>query len=198
MRLVTLLAAVALVVPSLVACIIDTGSSNNNRNPPPGPTATATGPSKPLVVVVETNQTLSAAGGDGVGVFVEYRAGGHWKVWDTCDTNKSGASCDFDLVISAAQQPVSNAVSLQSGAATTLAPGANGSLEATSSITTQVSGLTFDTAPGDTITVDATVSGIHSGDYFFFVERLADGSYKVNGGFGGNLTNPLSFQPSAP
>jgi hypothetical protein len=40
----------------------------------------------PLLVDVDPNQTLSAAPGQGAGVFIEYKTGGHWHVWWTCDT----------------------------------------------------------------------------------------------------------------
>ena len=59
--------------------------------------------------------------------------------------------------------------------------------------TTPTVTTTFVTDPGARITIDGTVSGLHSGDYFFWVQ---DG--KVNGGYGGHLSNPLSFDPSQP
>ena len=68
-----------------------------------------------------------------------------------------------------------------------------GQVEATAIMTTEVNGITFDTDPGARLTIDASVSGLHSGDFFFWVQDS-----KVNGGYGGHLTNPLSFDPGQP
>lgn len=183
---------VAFVVPSLVACVID-----SRNDPPPSasplPTPSPTAPAQPMVVTVDTNQVMNAKGGDGVGVFVEYKAGGHWKVWMTCDSNKSNLDCDFDVKASAAS--IHNAVTTPgtSTSMTLAQTQGTGTVEASVLMTTDVNGFTFDTDPSARITIDATVSGIHTGDFFFWVQ---DG--KVNGGYGGHLTNPLSFESSQP
>lgn len=54
-------------------------------------------------------------------------------------------------------------------------------------------GIAFDTKAGQSITVKATVAGIENASLFFFVQ---DG--KVNGGYAGALSNPLTFRPTAP
>lgn len=187
MRLLPLFVA-AVVVPSLVGCIIDS-RSQHSENGNPVPTTTAP-PTQPMVVTVDTNQTMNAKGGDGVGVFIEYKAGGHWRVWMTCDTNKSNLDCDYDVRIAGAT--TTNAVLTAGSGAGLALTQTTTQLEATVLMTTEVNGFTFDAAPGQRITIDATVSGLHSGDYFFWVQ---DG--KVNGGYGGRLTNPLTFEPSA-
>ena len=50
-----------------------------------------------VTAVVDTNRSLSATAGQGVGVFVEYDSGGHWDITWTCDTALSKESCDFSL-----------------------------------------------------------------------------------------------------
>src|SRR5690242_1712082 len=74
---------------------------------PPGSTSPP-GPTGPMLVDVDTDQTMNAVGGDGVGVFVEYAKGGHWHVWWTCDTNKTQESCDFAVTMTVAAGKIAN------------------------------------------------------------------------------------------
>jgi hypothetical protein len=146
----------------------------------------------PMVVQVDTDQTMSATGGDGVGVFVEYAKGGHWHVWWTCDTNQTSQSCDFSVTASAASGAVSNVDSSQlpGGFLTTPNPG---EIDLHSTTTTEVDGVRFDTAPGTVLTVRASVGSLTDGAFLFFVQ-----GGKLNGGFSGKLTNPLQFEPTVP
>ena len=145
-----------------------------------------------MLVEVDTDQTMTATGGDGVGVFIEYFKGGHWHVWWTCDTAQTRQSCDFAVGAAAASGALWNldASELTGGSATS--PTAS-RIEATSTTTTEVHGIRFDSEPGAVITVDAAVGGLKDGAFLFFVQ---DG--KVNGGFAGKLTNPLQLQGKAP
>jgi hypothetical protein len=43
---------------------------------------------------------LEADPGEGVGVFVEHNGEGEWHVWTTCDTEKSGTYCPYDIFLS--------------------------------------------------------------------------------------------------
>ena len=52
-------------------------------------------------------------------------------------------------------------------------------------------GVHFDTEPGELIELSAALGGEYSGQFLFFVQ---DG--KVNGGYTGNLTDPLELQPT--
>ena len=178
-----------LALPLFAACIVDPGPSN--RTPPPSGTAPASVP--PMVVSVDTNQTMNAKGGEGVGVFVEYRAGGHWHVWLTCDTSVSGQDCSFKLSAGAASGSLRNLLPTSAGTAQVDVSNIGGAIAVSSRITTEVAGIDFDSDPGARVTIDASVSGLHTGDFFFFVQ---DGT--VNGGFAGKFTNPLAFEPSQP
>jgi len=57
-------------------------------------------PEQPMLMSIETDVALDAVPGDGVGVFVEYYAGGVYRVWTTCDTNYSGSVCPMDIFMS--------------------------------------------------------------------------------------------------
>ncbi len=196
------LAAMGAIATFSVACVVE----SNDRNPPrpsdsvgypaPDPVGSSTAPNAtPILVVIDTNKTMTAAPGDGVGIFTEYTSGGHWHVWWTCDTNSpngSHQSCAFDV-----------SATVPSGSFTNVAPDSLGpndalvsdpqTVHATSTTTTTVQGVFFDTAPGASIVLKGSISGNTDSSFFFFVQ---DG--KVNGGFQGKLTNPIEFQGSKP
>lgn len=199
---------------SLLACVIedapprrlapDSTPSSPGASSPVGSGTAAPAPSDPgsvsatpLLVVVDTDQVMNADPGQGVGVFTEYAAGGKWHVWWTCDTAKSGQTCDVAINASVATGTISNvdASALQNGSVAT--PTAS-RVEARVTTSTQVHGITFTTNPGAVITLEATVGGLREGpgpnsSFFFFVQ---DG--KINGGYGGRLTNPLQLQGKTP
>jgi hypothetical protein len=154
------------------------------------------GPTQPMLVVVDTNRTMSASPGEGVGVFTQYATGGHWNVWWTCDTSKTGLPCAFDVTVSVTSGTIAN-VTGQSRATTDGVTSTSQSLEATTTTTTGVDGVTFDTvvASGATpiITLDAKVGGVEDGSYLFFVQ---DGV--INGNYPGSLTDPLMLEPLSP
>jgi hypothetical protein len=145
-----------------------------------------------MLVVVDTDQTMTAEPGDGVGVFVEYAAGGKWTIWWTCDTTRTQQSCDFVVSATAQSGNLGNVDSsrVQGGTVTSPTPSR---VEARVRTTSELHGVSFTTGPGAIITLEASVGGIKSGDFLFFVQ---DG--KVNGGYKGKLTNPLQLQGSSP
>ena len=53
------------------------------------------GSPQPLLVDVDTGGTLLTTPGNGIGVYVEYQTGGHWRVSWTCDTSLTSLSCNF-------------------------------------------------------------------------------------------------------
>lgn len=159
---------------------------------PSAPTSTETS-STPMLVDVDTNQTMDAEGGEGVGVFVEYFEGGHWRIWWSCDTHQTGQSCDFALSITAATGSVKNldATAIEEGGVAKVT--SDSRIDVTSSTRTDVRGILFDTDAGATITVMAALGSLVDGSFLFFVQ---DG--KVNGGFEGKVTNPLQLRGTTP
>jgi hypothetical protein len=139
-----------------------------------------------MLVLVDPDRTMNAAGGEGVGVFTEYQTGGHWRVWWTCDTNKTNQACHFDIAVSVASGSITN---LQPDRFVQTSPQ---KLEAVTTTTTARDGVEFDTAAGATITLAAQIDGQWDGSFLFFVQ---DG--KINGGYG-TVTDPLMLQPLTP
>jgi hypothetical protein len=157
-----------------------------------GGSGSSSGSTKPMLVLVDNDRTMNANPGDGVGVFTEYRTGGHWRVWWTCDTNKTNQSCTFDVSATVTGGSVTNVAGVSLAAGDTLSQG-GAQIQAQTTTTTSVQGMTFDAPAGATITLDAQMDAQRDGSFLFFVQ---DG--KIDGGYTGTLTDPLMLQPSAP
>jgi hypothetical protein len=204
--------ALALIAPLVVACVVES-DPHDHRGPTTvaaagGPTGSAgsgggtsssapgddgSPSASPILVDVDTNKTMNAAPGQGVGVFTEYTAGGHWHVWWTCDSSVNPQSvCPFDVKITAASGAITN-VKTEKFEQTDSYNYGSALIEATTTTTTDLDGLLFDTDPGAVITLDATVAGKHDSRFLFFVQ---DG--QVNGGFNGTLTDPIMLEGTKP
>ena len=165
----------------LTACAMHTGG---NDQPPPSGT--------PLTVVVDTNQTMNVQGGQGVGVFVQYAAGGHWHVFWACDTTLSGLPCDYQIKMTGTS--IANAKTSQFEQTDALDSATADQLVATTHVTTGIDAVDFDAQPGADVKIDLTMSGLRTGEFFFFVQNG-----QVNGNFPSDkLTDPLIFEPSSP
>jgi len=83
-------------ITALTGCIIvdsdTTTTGNPDTNPPPI--------TDPMLMSIDTDVALDQKPGAGVGIFVEYYTGGHYRIWTTCDTDTSGATCTFDVFTS--------------------------------------------------------------------------------------------------
>jgi len=195
----TRVAALGGFVAWLTACVVEHDRSSGyftggSAAPPPSSSGGgAAGPVQPVLVTVDTGKTMNADPGDGVGVFVEYGAGGHWNVWWTCDTTKTGQSCTFDVHVRAQSGALANVQAAQLVDGDTAVAPSPQEVQAHTTTTSSLTGVAFDSDPGAVIVIDARIGGVADPAYFFFVQ---DG--QVNGGFQGKLTNPLMFQGSTP
>jgi hypothetical protein len=203
--------ASALAAFGMAGCFGDTSSSSSGFGNAPiyfdaGSSSSGAASGQPLLAVVDTGQTLSAPAGQGVGVFIEYQTGGHWHLSWTCDTELTGRDCPFGIAVALASSGSGPAVDggaavgaianvsdeLMSTDAAWSMP-ASAELAVSSTTSTALDGIGFDTFPGATITLTVTLSGVENGSFFFFVQ---DG--KVNGGYKGTISDPLMLVPSAP
>lgn len=153
--------------------------------------STTAQPTTPILALVDTDQTIEATPGTGVGVFVEYHSGGHWNIRWTCDTSKSGEPCNFNVKVESAN-PITNALENENPAATDTTSSSY-RVYAGGTITNSMSTLTFDTTAGEDITLTANVAGLDDNAFIFFVQ---DG--KINGGFDRKLTNPIRLVGTSP
>lgn len=86
------LGVVAVSAPGCIVVDDDHDDDYYYEDPPP-PEAEV------FAVSIDEGAELQADPGEGVGVFVEYQGAGAWKIWTTCDTNVTDASCTFDLFL---------------------------------------------------------------------------------------------------
>ncbi|HZU82424.1 MAG TPA: hypothetical protein VE987_05895 [Polyangiaceae bacterium] len=147
----------------------------------------------PSVVTVDPDRTMTATPGEGVGVFTEYATGGHWHVWWTCDTSKTGLGCHFENTISAGGASVANVAGEGLEPSDTLSQPTGNQIVVTTQTSTGIDGVTFDATPGAAIQLEAKLDGVDDGALLFFVQ---DGV--VNGGYTGDFADPLTLEPAAP
>ncbi len=196
--------AFVLAIPAfVVACVVDSTSSAPFESGGGGSGGgTALAPSSgdgspsdhPILGLVDTNQTMTAAPGQGVGVFTEYDSGGQWHVWWTCDSDvdTTNPACQFDVKVSVASGSITGVATNGFQSTDTLTQSA-AQIEAVTTVSTSSEGFDFQTAPGAVITLSATVGGQYGGSFLFFVE-----GGKVNDGTSGLLSDPIMLQGSTP
>jgi hypothetical protein len=193
--ILTRFAIFASLLVSAAGCIVEHSDSpppltDYPERPAPVPLPTPIKPSvEPLVVVIDTNEAMKVVGGEGVGIYVEYDEGGKWRVRLTCDSNKSGLSCKNKLRIGSAGGRMLSYLD-DVGTKTKAA-----SFDANVTSKLDIPEIAFESEPGESVTISADIDGVAAGDgqFFFFVQDK-----KVNGGFEGKLTNPLTFKPARP
>jgi hypothetical protein len=176
-----------------IACSDGRSEQPYGYGSPAPSSSTSTSTATPILVDVDTDKTMNAAPGDGVGIFVEYAAGGQWHVWWTCDTNKTNESCAFSIKIAAKTGSMSNLALSGAVQGDTLQQSDAQTLDAVTTTTSNAVDVKFNGDPGGTIEIEAAVGGVDDSSFFFFVQ---DGT--VNGGYTGTLSDPLRFEGTAP
>jgi hypothetical protein len=168
-------------------CVVSGGVDVTGPYVEPDPTPVAT----VAEISVDPGASMAADPGNGVGVFVQYDAGGYWTLYTTCDTAISGTSCNFDILLSAdARVVLDNVQGADLDATDSLTLGADGSIDLVTNTTFGMNGVTFDADPGAIIEADVLLDGVPQPQFVFVVSdgRLLDGV----------PTNPVDFAPAAP
>jgi hypothetical protein len=173
------------------------GSASVGTDPISGP-AEASAPvatdTTPAVasISIDAGATMSAEPGTGVGVFVEYQAGGFWTVFTTCDTEISGAACDFDILAYGLDPAtfIDQVQGFDLGSADALSLADDGSISLVAQTSFRMNGFTFEADPGAAIELDVLVDGAAQPRFV----------YAVSGGslLEGVPTNPADFTPASP
>src|SRR4051812_26543720 len=82
----------------LAACGYDNGDAH--RAPADeSSTSCDDSPTTPVQTSIDTDGKIPTEPGQTAGVFVEYAAGGHWRLLTTCDTAYSGTACAWDIIV---------------------------------------------------------------------------------------------------
>jgi hypothetical protein len=140
---------------------------------------------------IDTDQLVDVEPGAGAGAFIEYTAGGRYRITTTCDAATSRDACAWDVVVSLLDDASIASVAplaLESEDSLTLREGNSVRLIADTS--TDFDGFTLDTAPGAAARFDALLDGVCANRYMFWV---GDGALH-----GGAPSNPIDLVPSDP
>lgn len=146
---------------------------------------------EPVLVSIDTDQTVNSEPGEGAGLFVEYQAGGTWRFWTTCDTNYSNVACKFDAFVSVDTSSVIEAVEendLEGFDDVEVLENGEAHLHAETS--SDIDMMTVTTTPGAIVRVEVYLDDVLN-------ERFI---YWVGGGVlhTGAPTNPVDFEPTSP
>ena len=181
---------------SLASFALACSDGNDHSYPVPASSASPSGngsSTQPLLVDVDTGKTMTAAPGEGVGIFVEYKAGGHWHVSWTCDTNRTSLECTFSLQLSSITGQIANLSVNGQAQGDNVQQTDTQTINARTTTTSNAVDITFDTDAGGKIQINANVGGVQDPSFFFFVQNG-----EVNGGYQGQLTDPLQFEGNSP
>jgi hypothetical protein len=181
------LAWLAALVTGATGCVIEANDHPRWDDDPGVPP-----PSDPLLVTIDADKTIDAAPGEGVGLFVQYQAGGIWKVWTACDTLYSGVGCTFDACVEV--EDASGDITAVRGedieADDRVATYGDGSTCLSAVTDYDIDAMTFTTAPGAIVRLTMALDGWSEPRYVFWV---GDGALHE-----GAPTNPIDFAPSSP
>jgi hypothetical protein len=166
-------------------------TSSNDPAPPPVTEVDPPVLDTPLQVAITPDKTLQADAGEGVGIFVEYATGGRWHVWTTCDTNRSAASCNFEVFAIPEQGATISNVQAEALEGGELAEElVDGSAHLSASTSTDFDGMTFDATPGAVVELEVYFDGVPDPRVVFWFgnDTLHTGA----------PTDPIDFLPDSP
>lgn len=140
---------------------------------------------------IDTDKVLESPAGEGIGLFVEYAAGGTWRLWTTCDTNYSNVGCKFDVI-----------AAIDTGSKIDIVEGSelegydevealeDGSARLYAETASDFDVMTLTTTPGSILRVDLQLDGAPASRFIYWVGNgiLHEGA----------PTNPVDFKPSSP
>jgi hypothetical protein len=185
---------------AMTGCIIVADHDRREASPPPDtfPPPDDTSPPPPPLeapkqVLIEPNKALEvrAGEGEGVGLFVEYASGGHWHLWTSCDTNLSGAVCNFSAFVKVVDgAEITNLKGEELETTDVVEDLGNGTIHLSAQTSSEFDGISFDTTEGAAIELDAYLDDEPDPHivYWFGEGVLHQGA----------PTNPIDFKPSAP
>lgn len=189
------LTAAGLSLSSLAGCIIINDDDDDNTND--NQTVVVSDPtSKPPVqppsgpMKIDTDATLNATPGEGVGVLVEYASGGEWHIHTTCDTNVSAAVCNFDLTATLKDGLFEVVESDNVEGADTLKVVEASQAVLHAETASDTDGMRILAAPGAILRLDVKLDGQPESRFVYWMSNGV-----VNEGA---PMNPVEFEPSVP
>lgn len=166
------------------------GTSGDQQQPPSELDA------NPVRAPIDTDQTLTSVPGQGVGMFVEYRKGGHWRIFTTCDTetpdNPQGVPCNFEGFVTAQSSSgsITDVVGEKLEAHDSFDMTSNNELHFVFQTASDTDGIWFDADPSAPIQLEMYLDG-HAQKRF--VSWVGNGVLHI-----GAPTDPIQLAPSNP
>lgn len=140
---------------------------------------------------IDTDATIAGVTpGDGAGAFVEYAAGGTWHVFTACDTNVSGYSCAWDIIVGA-DGGITNFTPdrLETSNTEWVDWSDQGTVRLVATTANDTDGFYFTAQPGATARVDVYLDGEPAPRFIYWV---GDGGLHR-----GAPSNPIDLTPTA-
>lgn len=172
----------------LGACWVEPEQPYQRQSPPQ-----STDVPSSVHVAIATDETMEADPGEGAGVFVEYQAGGTWRIWTTCDTQITSTACHYQLSLQSEIGAVFSAPNeFTTGMSSDRLVASSGkSISATMTTTTETSALEVRMEPpGASLQLQATLDGSSDSRIIFWIGPDALHS--------GAPSNPVIFEPTTP
>lgn len=147
-------------------------------------------------VAIDTGATLGPQGGpgEGLGVFVEYAAGGHWHISTVCDTNLSKVACQWDIVASVPKGTLGTSFAGIDRNDQILRVD-SGAIRLLFDTSTEIDDVGLLSDPGANLQVDVSLDGNYDPNYALgFVFSVSGGAVDAAGA----PSNPVLFAPTSP
>jgi hypothetical protein len=139
---------------------------------------------------IDTGAPLTTEPGEGIGLLIDYEAGGTWHLNVACDTTQSRESCFWDVVIEPLDGASVRSVSIDGLEAADAYDWDAGGARLTALTSTDNDGIFIEVDPGARVRIDALLDGHAANEFMYWVS---------GGGMNrGAPTNPLILTPSAP
>ncbi len=143
----------------------------------------------PERAAIDAGRLLEATAGVGAGVFIEYEAGGTYRITTTCDAAAYGDDCPWDIVVTPLGGAAVESMSpIELEETDTLLFGDEQSIRLLARTGADFDGFSFKTEPGASIRFDALLDDTCANRYMFWV---GDGALHA-----GAPSNVLELSPS--
>ena len=174
----------------LAACGYDNGDAHRISDEP-STTICEGSAGTPIQTSIDTDAKIQIEPGKNAGMFIEYSAGGHWRLVTTCDSMNNSAPCAWDIIVTPEDgRSISNVapVDLEAGTDAVKLYQDSLSYQLVAETSDDLDGMTFDTQPGTAILIDVFLHGKCALPYFFWV---GEGAAHL-----GSPSNPLVLIPT--
>lgn len=177
--------------PSPSNCVANEWGDLVCFEPAPAPVKGSHTPAtEPRTVGIQADQTLESAAGEGVGLFVEYAAGGRWHLYTTCDATSSNLGCAWELFATVGAGAALTGVQSESLEPGDIVETQGAAMHFAAQTSTGKQGATFDVTPGAPLELEVYLDGALEPRYVYWVDA---GVLHA-----GAPTDPVRFQPTTP